>query len=290
VTQPTVSRSIAQLETSLGVKLFERGPRGLELTADGTELHSAVEDGVRRIGEAIRSIQARRTRSKPIITLSLSSSFVAHWLLPRLSEFNTAFPNVDLRFDLIPGVMRGVPDNVDLATRIVPDGDALYHRWPLAPEIIIPVCSPSYLAARAPLDHDGTGAGHVFLHLTDHSMYQWAREWGRIANRDVAEGVWHEFTDYAVILQAAFNGEGIALGWVSVVSSALLRGTLVPASDRRLHTGRWHSLIAPRSKPLAPTVVDIAQWLIDRITAELDRLAPLIGQAQDAKSRDRGPA
>jgi LysR family transcriptional regulator, glycine cleavage system transcriptional activator len=282
VTQPSVSRSVAQLEAAVGAALFERGPRGLVLTSDGSELYVVVREGIERIGDAIRSIQARKRTSKPVVTLSLSSSFVAHWLLPRLGEFNAAFPDVDLRFDLIAGVMRGVPDNVDLATRIVPDDDTRYHRWTLAPEIIIPVCSPSYFRARGKLDHDGDGAGHVFLHLTDHSMQQWAREWGSVANRTVAKGIWHEFTDYAVILQAALNGEGIALGWVSVVSSALLKGTLIPASDRRIHTGRYHSLIAPRSKPLNPVVVEIGQWLVTRLADELCLLEPLLGPVPDA--------
>jgi LysR family transcriptional regulator, glycine cleavage system transcriptional activator len=277
VTQPSVSRSVAQLEAAIGAKLFERGPRGLVLTSDGSELYTVVSEGVGRIGDAIQSIQARKKTSKPVVTLSLSSSFVAHWLLPRLGEFNAAFPDVDLRFDLIAGVMRGVSDNVDLATRIVPDDDPQFHRWRLAPEIIIPVCSPSYLRTRGKLDHDGDGAGHVFLHLTDHSMHQWAKEWGNIANRTVAKGIWHEFTDYAVILQAALNGEGIALGWVSVVSSALLKGTLVPVSDRRIRTGRYHSLIAPRSKPLNPIVVEIGQWLTTRLAEELRLLEPILG-------------
>jgi LysR family glycine cleavage system transcriptional activator len=276
VTQPSVSRGVAQLEAALGAKLFERGPRGLDLTADGRELYAVVRDGMGRIGDTIRSMQARRRTSKPVVTLSLSSSFVAHWLLPRLGEFSAAFPDVDLRFDLIAGVMRGVAENVDLATRIIADDDPHYHQWRFAPEIIVPVCSPGYLRARGKLDHDGDGAGHVFLHLTDHSLQQWAKEWGNIANRDLAKGIWHEFTDYAVILQAALNGEGIALGWVSVVSSALLKGTLVPASERRIHTGRHHSLIAPRAKPLNPVVAEIAEWLASRMATELSLLEPIL--------------
>lgn len=277
VTQPSVSRSIAQLEAALGLKLFARGARGLTLTPEGTELHAAMREASARIGETIAALQARRDgQGKPVVTLSLSSSFVAHWLLPRLGAFNAAFPQVDLRFDLIAGVLPDVPPNVDLATRIVPEDDGRHHRWPFAPEIIVPVCSPAYLAARGPLDHDGDGAGHVFLHLSDHALPQWAKVWGHVAERGTTRGTWHEFTDYAVILQAALNGEGIALGWVSVIASALLKRTLVPASERRIRTGRWHSLIAPRSRPLAPVVAEIAQWLQSRMADELRQLEPML--------------
>lgn len=276
ITQPSVSRSIAELEAAIGVKLFERRARGLDLTTEGSELYSVVRDGVARISEAIQNIQYRRKDNKPIVTISASSSFVAHWLLSRLGEFNAVFPQVDIRFDLIPGVLRDVPENVDIATRVIAEDDLRYHRWTFAPEIIFPVCSPSYLHARGKLDHRGDGAGHVFLWLTDHATNKWAKEWGNVANRGISKGVWHEFTDYAVILQAALGGEGIALGWISVASSALLKGTLVPASDLMISTGQNHSLIAPRSRPLRPVVVDIIEWLSTQMREEIKSLSAIL--------------
>ena len=276
ITQPSVSRSIAELEAAIGVKLFERRARGLDLTTEGSELYSVVRDGVARIAEVIQNLQYRRKDNKSIVTISVSSSFVAHWLLSRLGEFNAVFPQVDIRFDLIPGVLRNVPENVDIATRIIAEDDLRYHRWALAPEIIFPVCSPSYLHARGKLDHRGDGAGHVFLWLTDHATNKWTKDWGNVANRGISKGVWHEFTDYAVILQAALAGEGIALGWISVVSSALLKGTLVPASDLMISTGQNHSLIAPRSRPLRPVVVDIIEWLSTQMQEEIKSLSTIL--------------
>jgi LysR family glycine cleavage system transcriptional activator len=272
VSQPSISRSVAELEAALGARLFERRARGLELTADGNDLFSVVGEAVGRIADTIQAIQQRQNAGKPIVTLSMSSSFVAHWLLPRLGEFHAAFPQIDIRFDLIPGVLRGIPDNVDLATRIVEDDDQRYHCWFFAPEVIFPVCSPAYLEARGRLDHAGDGSGHTFLWLTDHAMPKWAREWGNVAQRGSSKGVWHEFTDYSVILQAALNGEGVALGWLSVVSGSLLKGTLVPASDLVIRTGRHHSLIAPRSRPLDAMVEGVAFWLRTQMAQELAAL------------------
>ena len=274
ISQPSVSRNIAQLEAALGVALFERRPSGLALTEDGRDLHMAVHDGLERIGEALLRIRARTRISRRVVTLSLSSSFVAHRLLPRLSRFNAAFPEVDMRFDLIPGLLRGIPDNVDLATRILPD-DGQSHRWDLAPEIILPVCSPAYRAARGPWEESGRG-GHVFLHLSEHSPRLWGTAHGTGERRNAASGVWHEFSDYSIILQAALNGEGIALGWVSVVSTALIAGTLVPASGWRLRTGRFHTLLAPKSRPLDPVVAGIAEWLVAQAADDLGKLAGIV--------------
>jgi LysR family transcriptional regulator, glycine cleavage system transcriptional activator len=274
VSQPSISRAVAQLEEALGARLLDRQPRGLVLTRDGAELYTAVRDGFGLVGTAIANVQHRGRAAKPVITLSLSSSFVAHWLVPRLRDFSADFPQVDLRFDLISGVMGSVAENVDLATRIDPEDDTHFHRWPLVREIIVPVCSPAYLAARGKLDGDGDG--HIFLHLTDHSTQQWSmlrQGRGRSARPG---GIWHEFTDYAVILQAAINGEGIALGWVSVVSSLLVKGTLILAADCKVETGRRHSLLAPRAKPLTPIVSGAAKWIVRRMAQEMDQLAPVL--------------
>ena len=236
VTQPSISRSIAQLEADLGVALFTRTTTGLIPTADGRALYAAVRDGFDGIEEVIDRIKEKNA-AKPVVTLSLSSSLVTHWFVPRLSAFNTRFPDVDLRFELISGVLRGPAENVDLATRILADDDNSYHRWAFSPEIIVPVCSPSYLSVRGPLKHDADGGGHVLLHLTDPKL-QWLDAWGHVADRKASRAKWLEFSDYAVVLQAAMNGQGVALGWLSNVSRALLQGSLVPASDRQINTGR----------------------------------------------------
>ncbi|TIR82155.1 MAG: LysR family transcriptional regulator, partial [Mesorhizobium sp.] len=102
VTQPSISRSIAQLEADLGVALFTRGPTGLSPTPEGRALYSAVREGFDGIEEAIGTIK-RNSAAKPVVTLSLSSSLATHWFVPRLTAFNTRFPDVDLRFELIAG-------------------------------------------------------------------------------------------------------------------------------------------------------------------------------------------
>jgi DNA-binding transcriptional LysR family regulator len=123
--------------------------------------------------------------------------------------------------------------------------------------------------------HAGTGEGHALLHLTD-AREQWLDTWGSVADRKTSRAKWLEFSDYAVVLQAAMNGEGVALGWLSNVSRALLQGTLVPASDRQINTGRTHQLIAPRSRPIRPIVSDICAWMIAEMQTELKALHPIL--------------
>ncbi|WP_207101312.1 LysR substrate-binding domain-containing protein [Paracoccus shandongensis] len=265
VTQPSVSRAIAQLEADLGLRLFDRSPLGIGLTRDGQRLFAAVTEGFGTIGQAIGAAQGRvQGRQRTQVMLSFSSSFATHWLLPRLRDFKAAFPAVELRLDLAQGMLGEVPPAADIATRIIAPGDPRFHAWPLAPEIILPVCAPAYLAERGTLD--GDPARHVFLTLDGAHGDHWRRLAGC---RPGEAGDWHSFSDYSVALQAAANGEGIALGWVSVVSRALREGGLVRASDAAIRTRRTHSLISPRSRPLRPVIPRICDWLAARMAEDL---------------------
>lgn len=261
VTQPSVSRAIAQLEADLGLRLFDRGPGGISLTPDGQRIFAAVTEGFGTIGQAIGVAQGRQ---RVQVMLSFSSSFATHWLVPRLRDFKAAFPAVELRLDLVQGMLGEVPAGTDIATRIVADDDPRFHAWPFAPEVILPVCGPGYLAERGPLANDP--ARHAFLTLDGVHLDHW-RELASC--RPDEAGSWHSFSDYSVALQAAQNDEGIALGWVSVVSRALREGTLVRASHRVIRTGRTHSLIAPKTGPLRPVIPQICGWLAARMADDL---------------------
>jgi DNA-binding transcriptional LysR family regulator len=274
LTQPSVSRNIAGLEQHIGVVLFTRSPRGLELTAEGLVLQRALEDGFQKVADAIQQLMDRRGR-KQVVELSLSTAFVTHWLIPRLAEFQRAFPDVDLRFQLIAGTLRGGPGTVDLAMRMEGDSTADTHSWPFAPELIVPVCSPSYLKAHGPLDKAQRDARHTLLNFGDPQL-DWDLVWGSIVARRAPNKTWIEFSDYAVVVQAAMNGEGIAPGWITVVSRALRQGTLVPACAARIRTGRSYHLVAARARPVRAVTMAICDWLTAQMRLEMEHLAPLL--------------
>jgi LysR family glycine cleavage system transcriptional activator len=271
LTQPSVSRNIAQLERHLGVALFNRSPVGMELTQEGQFLFRALTEGLQKVEAALLELIAQRTR-KQVVELSLSTAFVTHWLIPRLGEFHKAFPEVDLRFQLISGTLRGAPGNVDLAMRMhSPEHEADHHSWHFAPELVIPVCSPAYAAARGTLDAPRIGqtpTGHMLLHLAD-PLLDWDLFWGDVARRQTPRPTWLEFSDYAVVLQAAMNGEGIALGWITVVARALGEGKLVVASERQVRTGRAYHLLAPRGKPVREVVLAIRDWMVGEMERDM---------------------
>jgi DNA-binding transcriptional LysR family regulator len=274
LTQPSVSRNIAGLEADIGVPLFTRSPRGLALTAEGLVLQHALEDGFQKVADAIQQLMDRRGR-KQVVELSLSTAFVTHWLIPRLADFQRAFPEVDLRFQLIAGTLRGGPGSVDLAMRMETETAADTHSWPFAPELIVPVCSPSYLKAHGTLDRAQRDARHTVLHFADPTL-DWDLLWGGMVTRRTPNRTWIEFSDYAVVVQAAMNGEGIAPGWITVVSRALRQGTLVPACATRIRTGRSYHLVASRARPVREVTLAISAWLTGQMRQDMEDLAPLL--------------
>ncbi|MBE9640289.1 LysR family transcriptional regulator [Salipiger mangrovisoli] len=270
ISQPSVSRNVAQLEREIGVALFERRSTGAELTDAGRELFHAITQGMSTILRTIKQIERRRHEEAGVVSLSVSGSFVAHWMAPRLAAFTQAFPDVRLRFHLISGMVRGLPDDVDLAVRTMDASDQDVRSWDFVPEIVLPVCSPGYAAARK-----STG-NETFLHFSDHAHDIW-NDMSDLCLPGQLEGdVCHEFDDYSVLLQAALDGSGVALGWLSVTSKLLLDRRLVPVGGRAHRTGRVHRLIDCGAGPSRDIVADIAQWLVERMKEDLAALEPIL--------------
>lgn len=285
LTQPSVSRNIADLEEQLAATLFFRGPTGLTLTPDGQKLYRTVSESLQRIGQTMREIGKPSAR-KHVVELSLSTAFVTHWFIPRMRAFQQAFPDVDLRFQLISGALRGPIGAVDLAMRRCGPDELDEHTREFAPEIVLPVCSPAYLDDKGRLDDRRAGsAGHVLLQLSDTEIdWHAVMAAGRLAA--VPRDNWVEFTDYAVVLQAALGGQGVALGWVSAISRNLLERTLLPASRHRIASGRFFCLTALRGRPSRPVVHRIRDWMIDEMQRELTALEDMhAGDGSQAASR-----
>ncbi|KJS41237.1 MAG: hypothetical protein VR71_19265 [Roseovarius sp. BRH_c41] len=270
ISQPSASRNIAQLEADIGQALFIRGAKGAALTEAGKALFLAVSGGFGRMSEVITQLQGQQDRADREVVLSLSNAFVTNWLGPRFAEFVASFPDVALRFELLPGTRVGLPEDVDLVSCI---RDETANDAVLAPEVIVPVCSPAYLAQHGTLPMGADGAGHAFLHLSDHPRVIWEPMLGPSVRGADQPGTWYAFSDYAAILQAAVDGTGIALGWVNVVAGALRAGRLVPAwQGAAINTGRCIMLVSTRAGPERPVVREIANWLCAHMAEDLAAL------------------
>jgi DNA-binding transcriptional LysR family regulator len=260
---------VARLEDTLGVPLFTRSRQGLQLTEDGALLQAAVSAGFSQMQGALREIRRRRA-GRGTVTLSLTSGFVSHWLMPRYARFQQAVPGVNLRFEVVSRVLQGDVDGVDLGLRIH-DPERNWQEWPFCPEVVMPLCSPGYLRRVGSLDKAKDLAAHTLIHLGG-SPFGWEQYGERVGLDGRTAGHTLAFTDGALVLQAAMIGEGVSLGWLSATSAALRERLLVPASKRLLRTGRQYSVVA-RPGPVREEVARVRDWLIAQMQDDLVELA-----------------
>ncbi|PWE32265.1 LysR family transcriptional regulator [Maritimibacter sp. 55A14] len=115
VSHAAVSQQLRALESHLGVKLTVKDGRGVALTADGTRLAEAVTDGFAEMARAIDALTGADA-DRPL-HVSMTPSFAASWLMPRLADFRAQHPEIDLMVNATPDVVRLEPGGIDLAIR-----------------------------------------------------------------------------------------------------------------------------------------------------------------------------
>ncbi|MBT9385244.1 LysR family transcriptional regulator [Pseudooceanicola sp. CBS1P-1] len=276
VTQPAISRAIGALERHLGYRLFDRQPTGLSLTEEGKLLTAAIQGGFGQIELVLDELAARMSESRSV-TLSVTSAFALHWLMPRFSRLTEDLPEVSLRYALIHGEPGGPLGDADLAIR---------HAWEEEPghslcchieERVIPVCSPAYLAQNGRIEDAPGGAGHVLACQSGQLRVPWDVFLSRTDLPDMPAAQRLEFGDYALLMQSAIRGQSVALGWWHVIGSALESGELVPASRHILRGRDRYALVARggagRQSPAVRAVID---WLVAEFAALEDQAPPLV--------------
>lgn len=266
VTQPAVSNAIARLESHLGVLLFYR-KSGVSLTWTGERLFSTVSESWAKIETCLAEVRDKRDEKERVI-ISLSSSQMANWLLPKIPKFSEVFPDVNLQFQFTGNDPSGPIGNADLAVRY---GEALsgdVHKWMFAEEKIFAVCSSSYLSQFGMIDSKHQDHTHNLITIT-HPRKSWSDlfEENLIARPSSYKLI--EFPEYSVVLQAAINGQGVALGWLTSVVNLLSYGILVQACQTPVVTGRNYHIIADKGRPLHQTILSVKDWLISEMSSDI---------------------
>jgi DNA-binding transcriptional LysR family regulator len=244
LTQAAVSRQIRLLEQNLGRSLFTRAHRAVRLTPEGREFQHTVSLALSHVANAATGLRAPEANAR--LTVATDQSVAALWLLPRLASFQDAHGEIDLR--LISSDMEAdcLAEEVDVA---IVHGDG---SWPgyeaalLLDEEVFPVCSPAYLARHGAIARPDDLLGRVLIDLDD-DHWNWInwRVW--LTEQDIhpprdASGTGPAglrrlvINSYPLIVQAARNGLGVALGWKHLVEEPLAAGALVRPLEQTVRT------------------------------------------------------
>lgn len=269
ISQPAVSHTVRDLEERLGVVLFERRHRGVQLTAPGRELMDKVALGLELIYQGVREVQALGG-PRHQVTLAVSTATATYWLLPRVARFKQAYPEIELRCvttDTDPDLGR---ESIDLAIPLGAGSWPRCHHWHFVDEEIFPVCSPVYLERYGSIENPEALPGATLLHLEERYRPRfdwsgWLARFGVVLPRGPRL---FSFTDYSIVIRAALEGQGVALGWRHIVASLLAEGRLLRPMPQSVLTERPLRIVAPRTRPLSPAAARLRDWLIREATEE----------------------
>ncbi len=254
LTQGAVAQQVRRLEKDLQVQLFHRRPRGLELTQVGQEYHSPVRRALAMIDAATVKLQPMHTR----ITLSVPPSFAAKWLVPRLSQFSQAHPDIDLQTDASEKVADFRTDEVDIVIRqgVPPFGDNLQVEL-LSYFELCAVSSPDFATTIAPVKKLQDFADQPLIQDNHFPWDPMLEQLETSASRRILQ-----FNQTALAMDAAANGQGIALAPRLLVAAEIARGRLVSLwQDTKPNDGGYF-LLCPTFKGSNPARDSVVQWLI----------------------------
>jgi len=257
VSPAAVSSQIRALEQRLGLSLFHRHGRHIALTEAGRKLLPGVQRGLAEFRQAIEVVGA--DRSEGVLNVSMMPSFLQKWLMPRLSGFYSAEPNIDLRINVDNLKVNFDQSDMHAAVRLGPGKWAGLKSVKLMDEWILPVCSKRLLKKIGPIDSVEELQKHELLFAPSDVWDPWFRKWGE-SGRDSR---WTLLNDSLSILMAAEQGEGIALSRWSLVARDIAAGRLVRPIDTVVKADWSHYFVAPPHYFDLPKVVAFRDWLLD---------------------------
>jgi DNA-binding transcriptional LysR family regulator len=259
VTHGAVSKQIALLESWLEVALFDRTGVRLTPSTAGARYAAVLGRALDEISQATREIDESVAAVESVVRVSTTASFALLWLLPRLGRFREANPGVDVWVSQSRAPVEVGPGGVDVALRLGRGPWPGARVEPLMDEQLVPVCTPQ-LARR--LREPGSLARATLLHDEDPNT-SW-RDWLEAAGLD--RPAWGargpRLADGALVLQAAAEGQGIALARRRLAAGLLESGRLIEPFGPAVSMGTAYWLVMPaRGTPISRAIKSFAAWV-----------------------------
>jgi LysR family transcriptional regulator, glycine cleavage system transcriptional activator len=274
VTPAAISNQIKELEDQLGIELFIRTSRSMRLTKEGEILRTATTESLETLAKAIHRIKRLENRNQ--IRVSSTPSVAAKWLVPRLDGFLSAFPSADVRIDVSNTLVDFDRDDVDLAIRFGAGKYPGLRADLLFQDTLSPVCSPSLITKDRPLETPKDLLRHTLIHLDwQASGSPWPnwRMWMQAAGiKDFDDKRGLHFGQTSLTIQAAIDGQGVALGDSNLVADDLAAGRLVKPFELSLKAPDSFSyfVITRLDAADAPLVNAFRDWCLAEADAGRD--------------------
>lgn len=262
VTQAAISSQIRTLEDNLGIKLFSREHRKVVLTEAGQQFQHAVSMALGLVNASADKLRKQAGGTKQTLAADMSMAYL--WLLPRFSGFSQQFPDIPVNILATENEVDYQKPNVDMAL-LYGNGD-----WPgydatlLFPEVIFPVCSPSFLEQYPDIQTTGNFLQTQLLNLRV-ERWDWVDWHHWLIAKDIpvpADIRIMNFNSLPLLIKAACQGQGIGLGWATLVDQYLEDGSLLRLSDESLITGRGYYVLKRKGIRMSSDTQALFEWLL----------------------------
>lgn len=271
VTQSAISRQIRALEEELGTPLFERRHRALVLTDAGVALQRGVSLAFAQLRETVQQI--RSVDAVHTLAVTTTVTFASLWLIPRLTTFRRLHPDIDVRISANDAIVDLKRDRIDLAIRYCAPRAAPASATKLFGEEVVPVCSPALLQdPQRPLRTPADLRHHALLGIDGASMsfpwLDWNAWLAAMGLETLVPAGELTFSHYDQMIQAAMDGQGVALGRLPLLAELIRKGRLASPFDRPRRPKHWRAPVrafyaivddASAERPEARSFLD---WLV----------------------------
>ena len=268
VTQGAVSHQVKLLEATLGIKLFNRERQRLIITDAGREYLNVIRDALDRIAAGTERVLKRQNSG--VLTVSTSPDFAAKWLVYRLGRFAEAHPGIDLRVSATMHHIDFVREDFDVAIR---HGDGNWvglDAVRLCTEQLFPVCNPKLMSGRNRITKPSDLLKSPLLHLDDNKNWsQWFDTAG-VATPELPHGLM--LNRASMLIDAAVNGQGVALARTALAAWDLINGRLVRPFDLSLKLSKTYWIVCPKAAAIKPKIATFRDWLLAEAADDTRRL------------------
>jgi LysR family transcriptional regulator, glycine cleavage system transcriptional activator len=256
VTPAAVSQQIKTLESYIQVPLFRRSGRRVEITEEGLELLPAVRDGLEKLESAVHFIK-QHGRGGPL-QITLLTSFLQVWLLPRIRSFRRKHPEIELRFHTSRELVDFARATAHVAIRFGRGNYPNLHCEKLLDDWIVPVGTPELIKQYGMMERGVDLSKYPLLEGDDAPWRVWQKTDEEIA--------WHSrpptIDDSVGLLVAAEEGLGFALARWTIVTRSLSKGTLRLASKEAMPYGSGYYFVCPKAYLALPKVQRFREWIV----------------------------
>jgi len=257
LTPSAVSHQVRGLEQQLGVALFRRNPRSLELTEAGRRLLEQIDPAFAALEAATAAV--RRPRARVPLRLQVPPFFAQELLLPRLGAYSAAHPHTDLQIATRSAPPEPHADDVDVSVTLGPG------KWPglvaraLFAQGFVPACAPALLRSSGVREYGDLAGQSLIVHARRADLWdRWAQAAG-LAPLQPRQLI--RFDTMSAVVDAAERGVGFALVATPLTRARFAAGTLTRVFAHEIGAGESYYAVARTTDAHRGAVRDLLNWL-----------------------------